>query len=245
MKRFIFAAIAVHMLAMLVSCGQVDTSHSPSIIQVSVEATKNEDDSFTISTNLPDDTSLTLSLSSVGFSRVQVSDGKAISKVFSDKGARLNGEYTLYVTMLSANLQSDAVKAVIGDNGEYLAGELVKESSNGSKVVDAEFIFTITAPAGSAPAGSVPATPPVGNDGPKKSALDIIKETAYGSLTRTQKLTIINWIEDRYDYYDKMEGRYAGDKYTTTIFNEAAKKYNKTYQEIDDIWWQSYELKYK
>lgn len=72
-----------------------------------------------------------------------------------------------------------------------------------------------------------------------------ISNTPYASLTKSQKLEIIYWIEDRYEYYDDIEGRYCGDKYTSTIFNEAAKKYNKTYSQIDAIHAQSYYLKYE
>ncbi len=71
-----------------------------------------------------------------------------------------------------------------------------------------------------------------------------IIDTPYSNLSRQQKLTIIRWIENRYQYYDDKEGKYVGDKYTKTIFNEAASKYNKTYDQISNIWDQSYDLKY-
>lgn len=71
-----------------------------------------------------------------------------------------------------------------------------------------------------------------------------IYDTPFEELTSDQKLEIIRWIENRYEYYDNKEGRYCGDKYTKTIFQEAATKYNKTYAEIDAIHAQSYYLKY-
>lgn len=77
-----------------------------------------------------------------------------------------------------------------------------------------------------------------------KSELEIIKETSYENLTKSQMLTIIKWIENRYDYYDKKAGKYTGDKYTETIFKEAAERYNKTVEEIDKIWFRAYKLKY-
>lgn len=77
-----------------------------------------------------------------------------------------------------------------------------------------------------------------------QSDLDIIKKTDYSDLTKSQMLTIIRWIENRYEYYDSIEGKYLGDKYTQTIFNEAADRYNKTSAEISKIWDKSYELKY-
>lgn len=51
-----------------------------------------------------------------------------------------------------------------------------------------------------------------------------------------KRIEIKNWITQRYDYYDKLEGRYCGDKYTKTIFNEAATKFGFTYEEINNIW---------
>ena len=77
-----------------------------------------------------------------------------------------------------------------------------------------------------------------------QSDLDIIKKTDYSDLTKSQMLTIIRWIENRYEYYASIEGKYSGDKYTQTIFNEAADRYNKTSAEISKIWDKSYELKY-
>lgn len=51
-----------------------------------------------------------------------------------------------------------------------------------------------------------------------------------------KRIEIKNWITQRYDYYDELEGRYCGDKYTKTIFNEAATKFGFTYEEIYNIW---------
>ena len=95
------------------------------------------------------------------------------------------------------------------------ASEEFKQYDQSKKTVEASFNFTLTAP---------------------KSAEDVIKETAYSNLTKSQKLNIIYWIEARYEYYDNVAGGYSGDKYTETIFNEAAGRYNKTYEQIDSIW---------
>lgn len=241
MKRLIsLLLVIVCVMSVLVSCNdgkdstadsatQDETPFTPSIIQVSITAVANANHSFTVSTNLPDGTSLMLTLFSADNSyraqdKVYVYGGKATSSVFSNKGTSLNGEYTLEVLMPVASQQSKEVQKIIGSNCEYLAGELVAESSYGlGKTVEASFNFTLAA---------------------RKSAEDIIKETAYNDLTKSQKLSIIYWIEARYEYYDGIAGGYAGDKYTKTIFNEAAARYNKTYQQIDAIWKQSYELKY-
>lgn len=84
-----------------------------------------------------------------------------------------------------------------------------------------------------------------GGGSSSKNSLDSIRDTSYSSLSDEQKLTIIYWIESRYEYYDDIAGGYAGDKYTKTIFNEAAERYNKSYYQIDLIWSEAYELKYK
>lgn len=55
-------------------------------------------------------------------------------------------------------------------------------------------------------------------------------------LTDTQRQEIKKYIEQRYDYYDKKEGKYCGDKYTDTIFKEASQKYGFTVTEIKNIW---------
>ena len=241
MRRIIPLLLVVAcIMSVLVSCEnengnatnsttQSETSFTPSIIQVDITAVANNNHSFTISTNLPDGTSLMLTLFSADNSyraqdKVYVYGGKATSSVFSSKGTSLSGEYTLQVLMPVATQQSKEVQKIIGSDCEYLSGDLVTTSSIlGKKTVEASFNFTLTAP---------------------KSAEDVIKETAYSNLTKSQKLNIIYWIEARYEYYDNVAGGYSGDKYTETIFNEAAGRYNKTYEQIDSIWKQSYELKY-
>ena len=234
MKHSIIILLSlVCIIIILVSCSMANSTKSnftPSIIQVSVTASVNPNHSFTVTTNLPDGTSLILTLFSKDNSyraqdKVYIFGGKATSAVFSNNGMNLSGEYTLEVIMPIATQQSKEVQKVIGRDCEYLAGDLVTTSSAlGKKIVEASFNFVLTAP---------------------KTTDDIIRETDYNNLTKTQKLNIIYWIESRYEYYDKVAGGYSGDKYTKTIFNEASKKYNKTYQQIDTIWGQSYNLKYK
>ena len=235
MKHLIsFLLVIVCVMSVLVSCNDGKDSTPdyllpPSIIQVSITAIANADHSFTVSTNLTDGTSLMLTLFSADNSyraqdNVYVYGGKATSSVFSNKGKSLSGEYTLEVLMPVATQQSKDVQKIIGSDCEYLSGDLVTTFSVlGKKIVEASFNFTLT---------------------PPRSAEDVIKETAYSNLTKSQKLSIIYWIEARYEYYDKVAGSYSGDKYTKTIFNEASARYNKTYQQIDAIWGQSYELKY-
>lgn len=66
------------------------------------------------------------------------------------------------------------------------------------------------------------------------------QENKYNSLTNEEKKEICNYIQSRYDYYDKINGGYAGDKYTDTIMEEAAKKYGLSVSQIDIIWMNMY-----
>ena len=62
------------------------------------------------------------------------------------------------------------------------------------------------------------------------------KNDSINKITDAQRTTIKNWINNRYDYFDNIEGQYTGDKYTVTIFIEAADEFGYTYEEISNIW---------
>lgn len=62
------------------------------------------------------------------------------------------------------------------------------------------------------------------------------KQEHIKNISDSKRKEIKNWIQTQYDYYDKIEGRYCGDKYTKKIFNDAAKKFGFTYEEIYNIW---------
>lgn len=108
---------------------------------------------FDIETNLPDETNLMLTLSKGDYNNndaftsqtnVIIAEGKATSEPFSNKGAALNGEFDLSVSMSLPSLQTDTVREVIGENGEYMAGSLVEKSSIGtSNIVKANFSVSI------------------------------------------------------------------------------------------------------
>lgn len=104
---------------------------------------------FDIDTNLPDETVLMLTLSKGDYNtddyftaqtKATIEGGKATSDPFSNKGEALTGEYDLSVSMSLPSLQTDAVRAVIGEKGENMTGPLVETSSIGdSKTVGALF----------------------------------------------------------------------------------------------------------
>lgn len=66
------------------------------------------------------------------------------------------------------------------------------------------------------------------------------KEDKYNSLTNSDKKEICEYIQERYDYYDSVNGGYSGDKYSDTIMQEAADKYGLSVSQIDIIWMNMY-----
>ena len=58
----------------------------------------------------------------------------------------------------------------------------------------------------------------------------------YDSLTDADKIRICEYIQEQYDNYDKLEGRYTGDKYSDKIFEDAAWNYGLTVEQINIIW---------
>lgn len=68
------------------------------------------------------------------------------------------------------------------------------------------------------------------------SSMSDINYKPYSILTKYQRYLIGDYIDRQYDAYDAKEGKYTGDKYTSTIFNAAMALYGKTYDEINDAW---------
>ena len=81
-----------------------------------------------------------------------------------------------------------------------------------------------------------PVEEPVSEPVSQEPSQEQTAEDRYNSLTNKDKLLICDYIQDRYDYYDELEGGYAGDKYSDTIWEEAAAKYGLTTQQISLIW---------
>lgn len=61
----------------------------------------------------------------------------------------------------------------------------------------------------------------------KKSAL---------KMSASEKNEVKAYIKERYEYYDKINGGYAGEKYTETIWKEAANKFGISTTDVDMIW---------
>lgn len=62
----------------------------------------------------------------------------------------------------------------------------------------------------------------------------------YSSLSDGNKKSIGYFIKDRYDYYDSINGGYAGDKYSDRIMQEAANEYGLSVSQIEIIWMNFY-----
>ena len=117
----------------------------PVDIEADFDVSVNPNNSFTIYTNLPDETELMLKLQGRGYlaqDSTVVKDGKAISNCFTDHGNAIRGEFTLQVTMPIPSVQTDYVRHFIGEDGEYLQGPYIKPALT-SVIVEKEFKVTL------------------------------------------------------------------------------------------------------
>lgn len=172
---------------------------------------------FHIETNFPAGTIVVLTLKGNNYLSSQKGTLEKKSWYYSYQNFTVesvtNGTYSLSVELDDFANQPQQTKNELGDNGEFVLGKYMQEKDN-IKMFEAMFTIEL----------------------PYISMEKKIAATAYKSLTREQKLYIKKWIDNRYDYYDKKEGKDTGNKYTSTIFNEAAELFNKTYNEIKQIW---------
>lgn len=58
----------------------------------------------------------------------------------------------------------------------------------------------------------------------------------YKKLTLDDRKKIIKWIKTRFNWYEGKYGYSVNDKYTETVFKEAAKEFGFLYEEINQIW---------
>lgn len=70
-----------------------------------------------------------------------------------------------------------------------------------------------------------------------------IYEKEYGDLTTAEKKCICDWVQNQYDKYDSVNGKYTGDKYSDLIFSEAEKLFGLSQEELKIIWMKKYEYK--
>ncbi len=101
---------------------------------------------FGITTNLPEDTVLMVTVSNDNFigqdKATILSSGTGYTAEFSNKGKALKGTYTVSVSMSLPRLQKDSVRQIIGEKGEKIKGQYVYKSDiSDENVVSAEFEF--------------------------------------------------------------------------------------------------------
>lgn len=120
-------------------------------IEVSLDASVDKNDGkpiFTIKTNLPDETNLMLTLSNddyKGQTSVIVKNGIATSEPYSANGNNLSsGKYVLSVSMSEPRLQSNNVRAIVGETGENMIGKYVQTSDiDNTKFISGNFKFSL------------------------------------------------------------------------------------------------------
>lgn len=81
-----------------------------------------------------------------------------------------------------------------------------------------------------------PAPAPTPTPSPEPEPEEETSADPYDSLTDADKIRICEYIQEQYDNYDKLEGRYTGDKYSDQIFEDAAHNYGLTVEQISIIW---------
>ncbi len=59
-------------------------------------------------------------------------------------------------------------------------------------------------------------------------------------LSYSEEQAICNWIESKYNLYDLYDGKYAGDKYSTEIFELASHVFNVPVADLEIIWMNRY-----
>ena len=47
---------------------------------------------------------------------------------------------------------------------------------------------------------------------------------------------VYNWCQDRFDYYDKKDGYYTGDKHDDDVFEDAAKHFGRSKSEVKKLY---------
>lgn len=123
-----------------------DTVDSNGIIDVVFDIAHREENGkifFDVSTNLPDNMVLMLSVTNDDYyaqDKVKVNGGVFTSSGFSDKGNKLAGHYKLEISSIFPNLQDSDVVTKIGAKGELLTGNYVNEK-DGMNMISATFEF--------------------------------------------------------------------------------------------------------
>lgn len=119
-------------------------------VTLEVEPNVNTEDAsvlFGVKTNLPEGTKINVTVSNETYSdmksTVVLATGYGYTSEFEEDGHGLHGTYTVKVTMALPTMQDDSVKAIIGENGENLNGQYVRQSAiEGVYTIQGSFEFT-------------------------------------------------------------------------------------------------------
>lgn len=162
MKKILFVIRMLSLSLIVAACsdGGGNSEQSNSQAQISsvksmsgdarldAEATKTDDGRIVVTgnTNLPDSTELLVSISNeaAGFTAQDesiVSNGKFSAGPFGPKFGLKIGDYVVEVIMPATSVQPKSVKLIVGNEGQYLTGPLVKDSSLGGKTVKYSFLM--------------------------------------------------------------------------------------------------------
>lgn len=143
-KKVFFVVCSICLVFLISGC-----AGKPLDVQMSCTGETDEagDAYFTIQTNLPDATTLVVSVKGVGGSglangrysaqkEVTVSGGNAVAGPFQNGNVPLPaGEYDVEIKMPDAGMQPENVQRVIGEKGENLRGDIVFSSEDEGKYV--------------------------------------------------------------------------------------------------------------
>jgi len=146
---FVFMLAAVFAFA---ACGGGETIQEREVapeeiyVEITAEATLTANmPSFTIHTNLPSHTSLMLTLTGEdgfsGQSNITIFRGTGSSNMFGSIDNPRHGSHTLTVSMSMARFPAESVQALIGEQGEYMHGDLVNVSQFGEHTISVDFEF--------------------------------------------------------------------------------------------------------
>lgn len=152
MKRILTLLISLLFAILLIGCNNSNSTSANNEIDVKIDAKpifENGKASFDISTNLPDESELMITLSNesidyVGQCKSKVTNGNAKTEQFSSLENPLEkGKYTLRITTSAAKLQPDLAREKLGEKGENLSGEYIKNDETFGKSVSFETYIDI------------------------------------------------------------------------------------------------------
>jgi len=69
------------------------------------------------------------------------------------------------------------------------------------------------------------------------SDTDVDSQDTYSQMSNEDKAIVIDFIEQRYEYYDRIADTYSGDKYTNRIWDEASSVFGLSEAQLDIIWY--------